>query len=582
MAGVQMPVLRVHRLCWPLIALLSGVQWRFVVAQMQFEIPAEMLQGMMGGGMMMGGGGQQRKTTEWPKSENSEVAPEFQWLTNTEWKGKTAKYLLLRDGIVESPLKECEHEGMCLWAANNNRVLINTPTLKVIKFTIDGLDKADKKKLDNKEMDELKKLKLVTEKASKSGKRSELEFDKIATAANEDSVPAQDLYKVLDVAEDADQSAIKSKFRRMSVQNHPDKGGDPKLFNEIREAYEVLSDQGNRRYYDIGGAQLVKNVENLNKEAEGQKAQLDAQLNQVPKNHPQRAMFEAQIAQQKRQFESVNMKSEIEKKLRNEDIEVSVPISAQELYNGVSKKEFEFKRLVICRGCRADPTSDACRECGRCPPEKVQVPKYGNTPFGRQVVGVKEKEQESMEKCREVPMKIEMRVSKGAKEGSSLKSVPDIGHQTPGKIPGRVVFKVHRGSPDDTYTIAENDLHTVIRMTMQQAIFGFSFSWTHLGDETVTLSRDKSTTPDEVIRLPKKGLGGSSRGDLYVRLALDMGKIEKGTKSLTFEAPSSKEKVQPQLFKEEDLEIRDGSAWRRWVGRENAKTIKDKKSKEEL
>merc|ERR1719167_1919536 len=103
----------------------------------------------MGGGtfQMMGGGGQQRKATEGPKTESSEIEKEMEWLINTEWKGKTAKYLFLRDGIVESPLKECEHEGQCLWAANGNKVLINTPTLKVVKFTISGMDKADRKKL---------------------------------------------------------------------------------------------------------------------------------------------------------------------------------------------------------------------------------------------------------------------------------------------------------------------------------------------------------------------------------------------------------------------------------------------------
>jgi DnaJ-class molecular chaperone len=469
-------------------------------AAQMFEIPAEMLQGMMGGGGMQMGGGQQRKMTEWPKTENSDVAPEFDWLVNTEWKGKTAKYMLLRDGIIESPLKECDPEGMCLWAANNGKVIINTPTLKVIKFLVEGLDKADKKKLANKNETELKKLKLVTEKASKSGKKSELEFEKIATAAAEESIPSQDLYKLLDVTEDSDEKTVKSKFRRLSVQNHPDKGGDPALFNELREAYEILSDKEKRRNYDLGGAQLVKNVENLYKEAEGQKAQMDAQLNQVPKNHPQRRMFEAQIEQQKQQFNAANQRHEIEKKLRNEDIEVLVPISAQELYNGVSKKTFEFKRLIICRGCRADPDAEACKDCGRCPPEKVQVPKYGMTPFGRQVVGVGEKEQESRERCREVPMAVEMRVPKGAKQGSQLKRVADIGHQTPGKIPGPVVFKVQRGSPNDAYTIAEDDLHTVIHMTLEQALFGFSFSWTHLGDETVSISSSKVTNADEVVR----------------------------------------------------------------------------------
>merc|ERR1719199_535239 len=410
---------------------------------MQFEIPAEMLQGLMGGGMM-GGGGQQKKMTEWPKTENSEISAEFEWLVNTEWKGKTAKYLLLRDGIVESPLKECEPEGMCLWAANGGKLVINTPTLKVIKFIVEGVDKADRKKLENKDESELRKLKLVTEKVSKSGKKSELLFEKVQKADEADNIISKDLYKLLDVPEDADEKAIKSKFRRLSVQNHPDKGGDPKKFNEIRNAYEILGDKDNRRFYDLGGAQLVKNVENLNKEAEGQKAQLDAQLNQVPKNHPQRRMFEAQIEQQKEQFNPANMRHEIEKKLRSEDIDVNVPVSAQELYNGVPQKDFEFKRLVICRGCRADPTTEACQSCGRCPPEKVQVPKYGMTPFGKQVVGIKEKEQESRERCRETPVKVEMKIPKGAKEGSQLKRISDVGHQTPGKIAGAVVLKVQR------------------------------------------------------------------------------------------------------------------------------------------
>merc|ERR1719512_203521 len=119
--------------------------------------------GQMFGGAM-GGGGRQRKPTEWPKSESSEIEPAFEFLFNTEWKGKTAKYLLRRDGQIESPLKECQHEQSCLWAANNGRLLVNTPSLKVIKFKVSGLDQADKKKLLEKDEAELKKVKFISEK----------------------------------------------------------------------------------------------------------------------------------------------------------------------------------------------------------------------------------------------------------------------------------------------------------------------------------------------------------------------------------------------------------------------------------
>jgi len=547
----------------------------------QFEIPAEMLQGMMGGMMGGGGGGQQVQRTEWPKSENSEIEPEYEFLINTEWKGKTAKYMFVRGGIIESSLKECEHEGQCLWAANSDKIIINTPTLKVIKFTIEGLKQADRKKLAEKDEPELKKLKLQAEKAGKSGKKSILEFSKLQTADEQESILGMDLYEVMDLAEDADQASIKSKFRRLSVVNHPDKGGDPAKFAELREAYEVLGDAENRRYYGLGGMQLVKNIELGYKEAEGQKAQMDAQLQGVPKNHPQYQMMKMQIDQQKKQFDKSTFKHELEKKFKSDDLDVKVPISAAELYNGVSNKSFEFKRLVICRGCREDPTLEKCKDCGRCRPEIVQVPKYANTPFGKQVVAVKEKEQESRERCREVLVPVTgLRVPKGAKAGSTLKYVSDSGHQTPGKLPGKVVLKVEHGSQEDLYTIAEADLHTVLTISLEEALFGFTYIFNHLGDEKVTITRSRVTSPDEVVRLKKKGLvsDGGARGDLYVRIAVE---FPEGSKSqtMTLSAPSSNTGT-AKLSREADIEIREGAAWRHWIGRENP-TRAQEKSKED-
>merc|ERR1712151_713717 len=109
----------------------------------------------------------------------------------------------------------------------------------------------------------------------------------------------------------------------------------------------------------------------------------------------------------------------------------------------------------------------------------------------------REKEQESRERCREVGIMInDLRVPKGAKEGSTLRYVSDVGHQTPGKMPGRIVLKVQRGSPNDTYSIAEADLHTVLHISLEQALFGFSLSWTHLDGANIAIKKDK-VVPDE-------------------------------------------------------------------------------------
>ena len=58
------------------------------------------------------------------------------------------------------------------------------------------------------------------------------------------------LYEVLGVEAGADQDEIKRVYRKLAVQHHPDKGGDPEQFKKITEAYSILSDDNKRREYD--------------------------------------------------------------------------------------------------------------------------------------------------------------------------------------------------------------------------------------------------------------------------------------------------------------------------------------------
>ena len=60
---------------------------------------------------------------------------------------------------------------------------------------------------------------------------------------------AQDLYDVLGVLETATDREIKAAYRKQSLQHHPDKGGDERIFKEVSAAYEVLSDGEKRALY---------------------------------------------------------------------------------------------------------------------------------------------------------------------------------------------------------------------------------------------------------------------------------------------------------------------------------------------
>lgn len=57
-------------------------------------------------------------------------------------------------------------------------------------------------------------------------------------------------YDTLGVPRDADQDTIKKAFRKLAMQHHPDKGGDPAEFQKINEAYATLSDPDKRLQYD--------------------------------------------------------------------------------------------------------------------------------------------------------------------------------------------------------------------------------------------------------------------------------------------------------------------------------------------
>lgn len=57
-------------------------------------------------------------------------------------------------------------------------------------------------------------------------------------------------YAILGLAKTANADEIKRSYRKLASQHHPDKGGDTARFQEIEEAYRVLSDPEKRAQYD--------------------------------------------------------------------------------------------------------------------------------------------------------------------------------------------------------------------------------------------------------------------------------------------------------------------------------------------
>lgn len=58
-------------------------------------------------------------------------------------------------------------------------------------------------------------------------------------------------YNILGVKHDDDDKIIKKAYYKLSYTYHPDKGGDPNIFSEITEAYDVLYNTETRNEYDL-------------------------------------------------------------------------------------------------------------------------------------------------------------------------------------------------------------------------------------------------------------------------------------------------------------------------------------------
>ena len=64
----------------------------------------------------------------------------------------------------------------------------------------------------------------------------------------------RDLYSVLGVNRNAETSEIRTAYKQLAKEHHPDKGGDPEKFKELSQAHEVLSDEKRRKMYDMTGS----------------------------------------------------------------------------------------------------------------------------------------------------------------------------------------------------------------------------------------------------------------------------------------------------------------------------------------
>ncbi|MFQ3565773.1 MAG: molecular chaperone DnaJ [Aggregatilineales bacterium] len=161
---------------------------------------------------------------------------------------------------------------------------------------------------------------------------------------------ARDYYEVLGVSRNADKAQIKSAFRRLAREYHPDVSTHPDAearFKEINEAYEVLSDDERRARYDRFGHAGVQGAGGFSSTGfSGFEEIFEEFFSNLGGMRGQRRRGPRPGA----------------------DRRVDVTVTFEESIFGV-EKEIEFERLEVCETCAgtgAAPgtTPVRCSQCG--------------------------------------------------------------------------------------------------------------------------------------------------------------------------------------------------------------------------
>jgi molecular chaperone DnaJ len=324
-----------------------------------------------------------------------------------------------------------------------------------------------------------------------------------------------DYYEVLGVARDASADEIKSAFRRLARDTHPDANpGDPAAearFREVAEAYEVLSDPQRRARYDrgevFGGGDLFS-----------QFGGLDDILQQF---------FGGGFGG--------GFGGRRSGPRRGPDIVAGVSLTLAEAAVGISR-EIEFRapgRCDRCDGSGAEPGHDpvTCPTCrGR---GSVQVARESF--LGRimtvapcsQCGGRGEIIEHPCTACSgdgrvNVERSVTVEIPGGVEDGMRLRLSGRGGAGERGAPAGDVYVEV-AVETDERFERHGNDLHHRVEIGISEAVFGTSIEVPVIDGGTETIDLPAGTQPETVYRLAKRGmprLKRRGRGDMLVHIGV--------------------------------------------------------------
>lgn len=340
----------------------------------------------------------------------------------------------------------------------------------------------------------------------------------------------RDYYEVLGVAKDATKDQIKSAYRKLAMQYHPDRNKSPgaeEKFKEISESYAVLSDDAKRAQYDRFGHEGIQG--RYSSEDIFRSANFDEILRDLGfgfGGFGGGSIFDMFFG---------NMTGSGRGARRGADLRYDLDITLEQVATGLTT-EIEIprtERCSVCKGTGAKPGSQPriCTECGG----RGQVQRINSSGFAQFVRietcrACKGKGEVLDNPCRDCrgsgtvqrTRKISVKIPSGIENESSLRlrAEGDAGEMG---TPAGDLYVVCHVLPHRVFTREENDLRTRASIDVASAALGSTIIVPTIDGKTAEVTVPAGTQNATVLKLKGKGLpslGSSNRGSLLIDITV--------------------------------------------------------------
>ncbi len=326
-------------------------------------------------------------------------------------------------------------------------------------------------------------------------------------------------YDILGVSKTATQDEIKKAYRKIAIENHPDKNPGNKeaeeKFKEAAEAYSVLSDEKKRKEYDnpVTGGNQFKYDFNFS----------DFNIDEILNSFGFGGM--------------TNFSTSRKVVYRGSNMRMKMQLSLKEMYDGV-KKKIKYHRNNKCEECDGKGTTkdskvEKCKHCGGT--GKL----YSRNGIFQQITtchycgGTGKITTNPCPKCNgngivDTVQEIEIEIPKGAFQGMQL-TIHGYGH-APKNMNGQfgdLLIDIFEKNEDGKFERDGNNLITNIEVPVVDAMLGCDVTIETINGKKLKAKIQSGTEDGYTMRFSGYGMpiyGSNGFGDLYGIVKIKMPK----------------------------------------------------------